>query len=150
MQEEDSARDGRASSRGERGYDERRVASLFRQLLRAVWYCHSNGVVHRDIKLRNRRRYSTAALPGAELRLIDFGLAKQYDGTDALQERVGTPAYLAPELLGPPPLAYDSKVDLRCVWRCALPAALRRAAVRGARRLGARAAAADPRVSLGR
>ena len=114
LQEEDSARDGRASSSGERGYDERRVASLFRQLLRAVWYCHSNGVVHRDIKLSNLT-YSTAALPGAELRLIDFGLAKQYDGTDALQERVGTPAYLAPELLGPPPLAYDSKVDL---WAC--------------------------------
>ena len=79
-----------------------------------MWYCHSNGVVHRDIKLSNLT-YSTAALPGAELRLIDFGLAKQYDGTDALQERVGTPAYLAPELLGPPPLAYDSKVDL---WAC--------------------------------
>ena len=131
LQEEN--KDGRASSSGERGYDGA-VASLFRQLLRAVWYCHSNGVVHRDIKLSNLT-YSTAALPGAELRLIDFGLAKQYDGTDALRARrhAGVPRARAAR---PPPLAYDSKVDL---GRAGSPTSCSAAPCSKPRRLGARA-----------
>lgn len=42
-------------------------------MLRAIRYCHLNGVVHRDIKLDN----FIYEAPGddAELKLIDFGFA---------------------------------------------------------------------------
>eukprot|EP00962_Isochrysis_galbana_P044077 scaffold16970_cov101-Isochrysis_galbana.AAC.2 len=42
-------------------------------MLRAIRYCHLNGVVHRDIKLDN---FIYEALgEDAELKLIDFGFA---------------------------------------------------------------------------
>ena len=55
------------------GVHERACAPLGAQLLSAVQYCHEHGVVHRDIKPANFVFESEAR--GAELKLIDFGLA---------------------------------------------------------------------------
>ena len=94
------------------GHDEARVATMVSQMLSAILFCHRSGVVHRDIKLQNFMYASPAA--DAELKLIDFGFACEVRRGDAEQmsERLGTPSYMAPELCGPPPLCYDSKVDM--------------------------------------
>lgn len=67
---------------------------------------HQKGVVHRDLKLENillqNESDKTSELP--EIKLIDFGTAGPFKLTDFkdegmhLKERVGTPAYMAPEV----------------------------------------------------
>jgi len=94
------------------GYDENTAASLIEKMLRAIRYCHLNGVVHRDIKLDN----FIYEAPGddAELKLIDFGFACEVaPGREDMFERLGTLSYMAPELLGPDRrTSYNSSVDM--------------------------------------
>ena len=76
------------------GFDEKNMAQIIQQLLKALVFIHSKGIVHRDIKPENilfsdKRNYST-------LRLIDFGLA-----TNSVNDHksVGTPYYMSPEMI---------------------------------------------------
>jgi calcium-dependent protein kinase len=76
-----------------------------RKLLGACHHMHSQGVVHRDIKPENIMLDSTG-----EIKLIDFGLSKkQKDGKKMLKTVLGTPYYMAPEVLDG---KYDSKCDI--------------------------------------
>eukprot|EP00966_Prymnesium_polylepis_P026463 610727-Prymnesium_polylepis.1 len=57
-----------------------------------------HGVVHRDIKMDNfifTEEYGCAA---AELKLIDFGLAKRVAASDTFDDGFGTLDYMAPEM----------------------------------------------------
>jgi serine/threonine protein kinase len=69
---------------------------LASKLARALYYCHGQGVIHRDIKPGN-----VLLADACEPRLIDFGLAHSGLEDESLnqvtQRLVGTPAYLAPE-----------------------------------------------------
>jgi len=80
--------------------------------LGAMQYLHSKNYTHRDIKPENFLMQDTS--PEAEIKVIDFGLAKAYDpAKDAdLKTRAGTPYYVAPEVLAG---AYDEKCDM---WSC--------------------------------
>ena len=101
-------------------YTEEDASRLVRQVLMAVRYLHSQGIVHRDIKLPNILLTSSAA--NADAKLADFGLAARleddYDPSNAraakgyreLCDPYGTPEYFAPELLAE---AYGPQVD---VW----------------------------------
>jgi len=82
---------------GAEGYlDE--VVRVFLQLMEAVAYCHGRGVCHRDLKVEN------CLLSDSEqrnLKIIDFGLAAIKKPTDTnlcLQEALGTPFYMSPEV----------------------------------------------------
>jgi serine/threonine-protein kinase SRK2 len=74
---------------------EREARRLFRQLVSGVAACHAAGVAHRDLKLEN------ALLgDGAVLKIADFGYSKRMAGDSGPPvSRVGTPSYIAPEVL---------------------------------------------------
>ena len=76
---------------------------FFRQLVSALYQCHSSGIVHRDIKLEN-----LLLTKQHDLLLSDFGLGAVVQKDQLLQTICGTPMYAPPELvsndayLGPP------------------------------------------------
>ncbi|XP_027351021.1 phosphoenolpyruvate carboxylase kinase 1-like [Abrus precatorius] len=82
------------------------AASLMKQLLEAVAHCHALGIAHRDIKPDNLLFDS-----GNNLKLSDFGSAEWLGEGRNMNGVVGTPYYVAPEVLMG--RDYDEKVD---VW----------------------------------
>jgi serine/threonine protein kinase len=66
---------------------------LFEQILTAVEYAHSQGVVHRDIKPEN-----VVVGTNGSLKILDFGIAKDLeDGKTKTGTGMGTVDYMAPE-----------------------------------------------------
>lgn len=76
-------------------FEEAKAARILNAILESVAYLHDRNIVHRDIKPEN------FLLHNGSLKLIDFGLATLHDPeVDVpLSELVGTPFYLAPEVL---------------------------------------------------
>lgn len=73
-------------------YTEAECARLVKQMLSAVRYLHSKGIIHRDLKLENFLFSSTAQ--DSELKMIDFGLSKHFAYGEVQHEAVGTPCFL--------------------------------------------------------
>lgn len=92
-------------------YSEEDARTCFVQLINAIQYLHSKGIVHRDLKLENlllSRRKDISAI-----KLADFGLAKRFGGAAALSTVCGTPQYVAPEIIkGGPATEYGPECDL--------------------------------------
>jgi len=88
-------------------YTEAECARLVKQMLSAVRYLHSKGIIHRDLKLENFLFSSKAA--DSDLKMIDFGLSKHFRFGEVHTEAVGTPYTVAPEvILG----SYDERCDI--------------------------------------
>ncbi|HXY40739.1 MAG TPA: protein kinase [Vicinamibacteria bacterium] len=80
----------------------REAALVGIDVCRAVGAVHATGLVHRDIKAGNVMREE-----GGRILLMDFGLAHR---SGSLIQPSGTPAYMAPELLGGEPATVASDV----------------------------------------
>jgi len=72
---------------------------LMREMISAVKHLHDSGIVHRDLKPENYLMAS--GKEDSECKLIDFGLSKRYQqaSQEKMQTVVGTPYYVAPEVL---------------------------------------------------
>jgi len=83
------------------------------QVLSAVTYCHQNGIVHRDLKPENLLLESQPQ-EGKEIiiKMIDFGTSSLFSSSAHLHKKIGTPYYIAPEVLN---MDYTEKCD---VWSC--------------------------------
>lgn len=78
-------------------FTERQASRLVRKMLLAVKYCHDRSIVHRDLKPENMLLSSGGV--DSELKVIDFGLATHIKPAELLSRHVGTPYYIAPEVL---------------------------------------------------
>lgn len=78
-------------------YSEEDAAEILRQMLLAVDYLHRQNIVHCDLKAEN---FVYADKACTQVKLIDFGLAKRWDGVTKLRSRNGTLRYQAPEVFG--------------------------------------------------
>ncbi|GJN35326.1 hypothetical protein PR202_gb24082 [Eleusine coracana subsp. coracana] len=99
----------RICSAGRFNEDEARF--FFQQLISGVSYCHSMQVCHRDLKLENTLLDGSTA---PRLKICDFGYSKSSVLHSQPKSTVGTPAYIAPEVLLKK--EYDGKIA--DVWSC--------------------------------
>jgi serine/threonine protein kinase len=67
---------------------------IFRQIIEALQYIHSQNIVHRDIKLDN-----ILIDLQSNIKICDFGVSKSIRKNDVMHDQCGTPAYIAPEIL---------------------------------------------------
>ena len=77
-------------------FSEDEARFFFQQLVSGVAYCHAEGVCHRDLKLENTLLDGGAA---PRLKICDFGYSKSALFDSQPKSTVGTPAYIAPEVL---------------------------------------------------
>ncbi|GMR46304.1 hypothetical protein PMAYCL1PPCAC_16499 [Pristionchus mayeri] len=98
----------RFEKQGSRGYTEKEVFNVMRQIGSAVQYLHDQGIAHRDIKLENILCSSTEA--DCVYKLGDFGFAKRPERNALMQSPCCTPYYVSPEVLRRE--RYDKSVDM--------------------------------------
>jgi calcium-dependent protein kinase len=78
-------------------YSEARAAELCRVIVGVVETCHSLGVMHRDLKPENF--LLSDAREHAALKTTDFGLSVFFKPGEVFTDVVGSPYYVAPEVL---------------------------------------------------
>lgn len=92
-------------------FNEKDGAKIMRQLLSAMIYLHENNICHRDLKPENILIESSTSL---NIKIIDFGTANYCSEDKDLTQKVGTPYYIAPEVI-------NKKYDKRCdIWSCGI------------------------------
>lgn len=90
---------------------EESAKSAMRDLVSAVNYLHRNFIMHRDIKPDNILIHRTVPL---ETRVTDFGIAREFPPNQVFTSRVGSPAFMAPEVFK---RSYNQACD---IWSCGI------------------------------
>jgi len=77
-------------------FSEREAANVVKEILEGIKYLHDRNIAHRDIKPENILCVSDS-FP-LRIKLTDFGFAN-YKGSDQMLTFIGTPFYMAPEII---------------------------------------------------
>lgn len=75
-------------------YSEEQCRLFFRDMVLGTEYLHSQGVIHRDIKVEN-----VLLSEDDVVKIVDFGVSEMFEkNNDVVKRTAGSPAYMAPEL----------------------------------------------------
>lgn len=88
-------------------YTEKDAADLIYQVASIVKYLHDKNISHRDLKPENLLFEDASA---KKLKLCDFGLAEKFVNGKKMFDIVGSPTYMAPEIMENK--GYDKSVDM--------------------------------------
>ncbi|AEE82418.1 putative calcium dependent protein kinase [Arabidopsis thaliana] len=88
-------------------YSERAAAGTIKSIVDVVQICHLNGVIHRDLKPENFLFSSKEE--NAMLKVTDFGLSAFIEEGKIYKDVVGSPYYVAPEVLRQ---SYGKEIDI--------------------------------------
>ncbi|OMO79523.1 hypothetical protein COLO4_24400 [Corchorus olitorius] len=88
-------------------YTERAAAHVIKTILEIVKVCHEHGVIHRDLKPENFLFADESET--APIKAIDFGLSIFYEPGQRFSDIVGSPYYMAPEVLR---RNYSKEIDI--------------------------------------
>lgn len=97
-------------------FSENLAKAIMKQIMSAIIYLHKKMIMHRDLKPENilfesRNRISESTL---NIKLADFGSANYFNPLEHYTLKVGTPYYIAPEVL-------KKKYDFKCdIWSCGI------------------------------
>ncbi len=80
--------------RAKKPFTNQRILEVLRPVCAAMHYAHRMGIVHCDLKPGN-----ILINQHGELLVTDFGIARMIDASTATMVGLGTPAYMAPELV---------------------------------------------------
>lgn len=84
-----------------------RVLELLADACQAVACAHDQGILHRDLKPQN-----LMVDERGEVRVVDWGLAARIADAAQAAEKVGTPRFLALELVAVPPARHSPRTDV--------------------------------------
>ena len=90
----------------------------FNQLVSAISYMHTKGVAHRDLKPEN-----VLVTGDGNLKVADFGLATLFElkgQRRAANSVVGSPPYIAPEIVATSKTGVGYAPDVSDVWSCGI------------------------------
>lgn len=76
--------------------DEVEAAAFIKQILLAVRHLHSLHIVHLDIKPENVMLKQRG---DSQIKIIDFGLSREIEPGAVVKDMVGTPEFVAPEVV---------------------------------------------------
>jgi len=92
---------------GNNSFPEKELVATIKPVIDAVRYCHELDIAHRDLKPENLLFESNDA--NAQLKITDFGFARFQSQDQYMSTLVGTPYYVAPEILRGE--KYTNKID---------------------------------------
>uniref|UniRef100_A0A0C9S1I0 MYLK_0 protein n=1 Tax=Fopius arisanus TaxID=64838 RepID=A0A0C9S1I0_9HYME len=84
---------------------ERSCAVFMRQICEGIEFVHAQNVLHLDMKPEN---ILCLTKEGNRIKIIDFGLAREYDPKKKLQVLFGTPEFVSPEVVNFDEIGYGT------------------------------------------
>ena len=91
-------------------FSEAKAINIITQVLSAVSYLHKHNITHRDLKPENIVFEDHS--PNSPIKIIDFGTCHHFVKNEKLKSTIGTPYYIAPEVLTG---NYNQLCD---IWSC--------------------------------
>ncbi|XP_047112532.1 calcium/calmodulin-dependent protein kinase cmkB-like [Schistocerca piceifrons] len=92
----------------EESLEEVQASRIMRQILEGLTFLHDHNIAHLDLKPQNL--LLTGAYPNCDVKLCDFGISRVICNGVEVREILGTPDYVAPEVLNYEPISLATDI----------------------------------------
>ncbi|KAK7867026.1 hypothetical protein R5R35_005669 [Gryllus longicercus] len=90
------------------GLEELQAARFMKQILQGLGFLHNHNIAHLDLKPQNL--LLTGNYPDCDVKLCDFGISRVIQNGVEVREILGTPDYVAPEVLSYEPISLATDI----------------------------------------